>query len=122
MYHRKIPQMFSRIKYGSRIEDCIIVYSIYKDRQNAISVFVGKTPSKQTDAKESEIVSTFMHHHPMLSWQYEYNNFCWPCAEDKRYLVAVFKCRSKIIDIKPAKTVFPIKDNGESFTEWIANE
>lgn len=45
MYERKVPQMFSCI-YGSRIEDCIVVYSIYKDRRNAVSAFVGKTPLK----------------------------------------------------------------------------
>jgi len=44
MYHRKIPQMFGTI-YGSRIEECIIIYSIYKDRKNAVSVLVGKKPS-----------------------------------------------------------------------------
>lgn len=55
MYHRKVPQMFSCI-YGSRIESCIIVYSIYKDRKNAVSAFVGKTPSRNDQVKAEDVV------------------------------------------------------------------
>ena len=68
MYHRKIPQMFGCV-YGSNIERCIIVYSIYKDRKNAVSVFVGKVsdPSDPNPLPVKEIVKNFLHHHPAFA-------------------------------------------------------
>ena len=127
MYHRKIPQMFGTI-YGSRIEECIIVYSVYRDRKNAVSVFVGKTPTAGTDVTVSQVVSNFMIHHPMFAQKYEYLNICWPCAENNSYLVAVFKYkRDRYLDIKPAK-LFYQKDNlrteerMDRIKKWVDNE
>ena len=80
MYQRKVPQMFSCI-YGSCIETCIIVYSIYKDRKNAISAFVGKTPMRNDNLKAEDVIKNFMKKHPLFAQKYEYLGICWPCIE-----------------------------------------
>jgi desulfoferrodoxin (superoxide reductase-like protein) len=58
--------MFGTV-YGSRIENCIIVYSIYKDRKNAVSVIVGKVPHPSSGRLIIDVISTFLEHHPMFA-------------------------------------------------------
>ena len=121
MYHRKLPQMFSVI-YGQGIEDCIIVYSIYKDRKNSISVFVGKTPIHRSEQNDREVVNCFLAHHPMFSLKYDYLNFCWPCVEKSKYLIAVFKHKREwLLNFKPEKLFYKQK-NKEQFYAWLENE
>ena len=114
MYHRKIPQMFSCI-YGSRIESCIIVYSIYKDRNNAVSAFVGNTPKRTDRVKPEEVVRTFMKRHPLFAQKYEYLGICWPCVEASSNLIAVFKYRhQRFLSLKPSKMFYSDADKMKS--------
>jgi hypothetical protein len=121
MYYRKVPQMFGCV-YGSRIEPCIVVYSVYKDRKNAVSVIVGKVGDPVADT-----VSNFLHHHPSFSQKYKYLDVCWPCMERKDLLVAVFKyAHDRYIEVKPrnlfySKTI-PPNERGEHLKHWVRTE
>lgn len=121
MYQRKIPQMFSTV-YGTRIESCIVVYSVYKDRKNAVSVIVGGVRARPAD-----VISSFLVHHPMFAQKYEYLDVCWPCTERSDCLVAVFKCRrDRSLDVKPDRQFYDktmtVQQRQSKLLSWIAEE
>ena len=115
MYHRKVPQMFHCI-YGSRIEPCIIVYSIYRDRNNAVSALVGYVPSKADErVKADDVVKHFLRKHPLFAQKYEYLGVCWPCVEHSSALIAVFKYRhQRFLSLQPSKMFYSGNDKHNS--------
>lgn len=100
--------------YGYRIEECIIVYSIYRDRKNSLSVFVGQLPAEMHKLSNVEqkkvckdLVKNFMLHHPMFTQKYQYLDVSWSCAERKDLLVAVFKyAHDRYIEVKPTRLFY----------------
>ena len=102
--------MFS-ILYGCKIEPCIIVYSIYKDRNNAVSAIVGYDPQiceKDLGPTSNDIVNKFMESHTLFSQKYKYLNICWPAFDQPGFLVAVFKFKhERVVEILPSITFYP---------------
>ena len=79
---------------GDRIENCILVYSDYGDRDGAISVMVGRTDtSLYSELKHSILVAEFLARHPKFDQKFVYADKCWPSFEKKEFCVALFKFR-----------------------------
>ena len=51
-------------------------------------------PEDKSDKEKQEVVDKFLEQNPMFAIKYAYENFSWPCYEDKNKLVAVFRIKN----------------------------
>jgi hypothetical protein len=79
MYNVKIPRFIPEV-INCRIEDCILVYTDYRDRRGAISVVVGKmTISNELPVCPNQMVEEFIDRHKMFNSHFKFDNRTWPC-------------------------------------------
>jgi hypothetical protein len=94
MYNVKMPGFIPEA-IACRIEDCVLVYSDYRDKRGAISVVINnkKKSDKKCDNPSDEhnqLVEEFLERHKIFSRHFKYENRTWPCIENQKYFVALF--------------------------------
>lgn len=58
-------------------------------------MIVGEIQQKRQDEEDKQaLVDKFLEEHPLFARKFAYENFSWPCHEDKKLQVSVFKFRA----------------------------
>ena len=92
MYLYKTPMMCFSIA-GRRIEREVMIYDVYTNSKNKLSVIIGEIPPPGDDLTIDDKIQAYLKKFPMFASKFQYENFNWPCFENKKLLVAVFSFR-----------------------------
>ena len=93
IYNNKAPMMCFQI-VGRKIEKEICIYEVYPHARNALSVIIGHMPAPGGTQNIEGAIDAFLGENPLFARKFVYDNFNWPCFENKNLLVAAFKFRS----------------------------
>lgn len=77
---------------GRRIEPEVTIYDVYTNSKNKLSVVIGDVPTDGITTIDDKI-KAYLKKFPMFASKFQYENFSWPCFENKKLLIAVFMFR-----------------------------
>ena len=78
---------------GRKIEPEVMIYDVYTHSKNKLSVIVGEMPKPGGHITVEDKVRAFLEKFPMFDSKFVYEDFSWPCFENKQLLVSVFRFR-----------------------------
>ena len=91
---------------GRKIETEVVIYEVYTHSKNKLAVVIGAMPQDKDLIPYT--IEAFLSANPMFAQKFVYEEFNWPCFEDKKLLVAVFRFRNDNyrIRLSPDQTFF----------------